>query len=378
MSVYSSNGNHSLAWDNTGKINGGSLKLSFPSVSTNYTSLYTSVGSVSSLKTYILRFSTLGSVDTGTFRFYLRKTVSPYTVLTPITTKFFGNAKTDHEFLFTAPTTEAGASILVEFKQNSGTVYIDNLEFYEAKISITNVDDNMRLVYNPTSATQTYGLAFKYLSIDSVEYNGTITLAPFTSKVLLKKGPITGTLPVKLSTFGAAAVNGKVQVKWEATSEVNSSHYIIQRSGNGRDFSDVGKVISKNSINSQSEYNFVDVLPMKGASYYRLVMVDKDGAVEYSKAATVKIDFTNSITVENVAVSSSNANVKFTLYSNEKQQVNVAVLDEAGRTLVNTRISAEQGANSIERKIPGVSTGIYYLKVYTAGGETFTKSVLGR
>lgn len=379
MSVYSANSNHTLAWDNTGKINAGSLKLSFPtSVAGEYTSLYTSVGSVSSSKTYILRFSTLGTTANGTVRVYLRKTASPYSRLTSVTSKTFGTAKTDHEFLFTAPTTESASSILIEFMQNSGTVYFDNLEFYEANITTTNVDDNMKLVYNPTSTTQTYGLAFKYLSIDSVEYNGTITLAPYTSKVLLKKGPITGTLPVKLATFGAAAANGKVQVKWEATSEVNSSHYIIQRSSNGRNFAEVGKVNSQNSINSMSEYNFVDVLPLKGTSYYRLAMVDKDGSVEYSKIANIRIDFTNSLTIENLVVSSTNANVKFTLYSNEKQPVNVAVLDEAGRTLVNTRLAVQEGANTIDRKIQGISTGIYYVKVYTAGGETFTKSVLSR
>lgn len=379
MSVYSPNGNHTLTWDNTGKINGGSLKLGSPSVvDDTYTSLYTSVGSVSSTKTYILRFSTLGTVDTGTVRVYLRKTASPYSGLTGLTSKFFGKTKMDHEFLFTAPTTDAAASILIEFKQNSGTVYIDNIEFYEANIATTNIDDNMRLVYNPTSTTQTYGLAYKYLSIDSVEYNGTITLAPFTSKVLLKKGPITGTLPVKLLGFGAAESKGKVQVQWQTTSEVNSSHYVIQRSNNGRDFSDIGKVTSQNSINSQSEYNFVDMLPVKGTSYYRLLMVDKDGAIEYSKIATIKIQLANSISVENLTLSSANANVKFTLYSSEKQPVNVAVLDGAGRTLVNTRIAAEHGANTVERKIPGVGTGIYYVKVYAANGESFTKSVLSR
>jgi hypothetical protein len=364
-SVYSPNGNHSVAWDNTGKIAGGSMRISFPSVVANtYTSLYASVGSVSNTKQYILRFSTVGTTDSANLRVYLRKTASPYNSLSNLFYKRFGIARTDHEFLFTAPSTEAAASILIEFEQNSGTVYMDNVEFYEANVTPIDVDENIKMVYNPTASPVTMGLAFKYLSIDSVEYNGTITLQPYSSKVLLKKGPITGVLPVKLISFTAANDKNKVQTEWKTTAEVNSSHYIVQRSSNGRDFENIGRVSSNNISDRQNVYSFTDVTPLQGTGYYRLMMVDKDGAFEYSKTVAVQVKTGNGIAVDNIRISASASAIKFNLTSGQQQEVNMALMDASGRALLNTKLVAAPGTNTITRPLTGISAGVYYLKVF--------------
>ncbi|MFT3680253.1 MAG: right-handed parallel beta-helix repeat-containing protein [Ferruginibacter sp.] len=375
-SIYSSNGNHTLSWDNTGKISGGALKLSFPTInSTTYTSLYASVGSISSTKTYVLRFTTVGTTDSGSARIYLRKTGSPYSALSASIIKTFGTAKTDHEIMFAAPTTEAAASILIEFKQNSGTLYLDNVEFYEANIAMTNIDDNVKFVYNATAAPVTVPLAYKYLSVDSIEYNGSITLQPYTSKVLLKKGALSGTLPVKLVNFGAANVNDKIKVEWKTTAEVKSSHYIVQRSSNGKDFENAGSINSKNNVEGQSVYNFTDATPFKGTSYYRLAMVDKDGMTEYSNVVPVSVKSRNGLQVDNIVLSAASATLKMTLTSDKKQPVNVAVIDASGRALLTTQVLTQQGSARIEKNIPAISTGVYYVKVFTEE-DSYTKTLL--
>ena len=67
-----------LEWDKTGKITGsGSLKVSFttpPSSPRDYVLLNAPIGAVSSAKNYILRFSTLSTVENGIVRVCFKKT----------------------------------------------------------------------------------------------------------------------------------------------------------------------------------------------------------------------------------------------------------------------------------------------------------------
>lgn len=373
--IYSPNNNYAVSWDNTGKISSGSLKLATPTTIPDvYTSLYASIGSTSIAKNYILRFSTVGTTANGVLRVYLRKTASPFTALTPLIYKYYGTARVDHEILFTAPSAEAAASILIEFEQNAGNTYIDNVEFYEADISLTNVSDYVKFVYNSTASDITIPLPYKYIGVDSTEYNGTITVKPFSSKVLLKAGPITGTLPVVLADFTAKNIKEKIQVLWTTASEENSSHYIIERSSNGRDFEIIGRVNSLNNFNRQSNYSFTDNLPMKGINYYRLAMVDKDGSVAYSKTVTVIINKGISFSLDYATINKG-AGISLSISSAQQQQINIAVVDVAGRVLLSTPVAVQKGMNRIDKNLTALNTGVYYLKVFT-NEEIITKPVL--
>src|SRR5690606_10919261 len=52
--------------------------------------------------------------------------------------------------------------------------------------------------------------------------------------------PVQGTLPVKLSSFTAKKENTKAVLNWGTEQEKNVSHFVIERSLNGTDFTDAG------------------------------------------------------------------------------------------------------------------------------------------
>ena len=60
--------------------------------------------------------------------------------------------------------------------------------------TITTVND-LRFEYNPTSANKTIPLDGNYIDVKSKSYNGTITLAPYTSAVLIRNGAATNHIP---------------------------------------------------------------------------------------------------------------------------------------------------------------------------------------
>ncbi len=55
--------------------------------------------------------------------------------------------------------------------------------------SITTTDD-LRFEYNATNSPVTISLPYNYIDIKNIAYNGTITLPPYSSVVLIKNGPI--------------------------------------------------------------------------------------------------------------------------------------------------------------------------------------------
>ncbi|MBL0359241.1 MAG: right-handed parallel beta-helix repeat-containing protein [Chitinophagaceae bacterium] len=185
------------SFDNTGKITGtGSLRMDFAAPQqARYSFIHSAVGAVNASKKYLLRFKMLGTTVNGIVRAYIRKTASPYTILVPIQTKSFGTLKGTQEFLFDGPVTDAGGSFVIEVEQNSGTTYIDDIEFYEANATVNTATSQVRFEYNATSTVKTVVLDAKYIGVDSTVYNGIIDLQPFTAKVMVKAGPV-DSLPV--------------------------------------------------------------------------------------------------------------------------------------------------------------------------------------
>jgi hypothetical protein len=186
-------------WDNTAKISGGALKIAFSAPAANkYSISHGPVGAVSSSKKYVLRFSTYGTTEKGIVRAYIRKTTSPYNNLAELQTESFGIGKKDHEFLFVAPTTDAGGSLVIEVEQNSGTTYIDNIVFNEATATLKNTDDQLRFEYNATRTAKTVALDATYVGVDGTPYTSSVTLQPYTSLILLKD---TGATALKVTAI---------------------------------------------------------------------------------------------------------------------------------------------------------------------------------
>ena len=77
-------------------------------------------------------------------------------------------------------------------------------------------------------------------------------------------------------------------LNWQTTNEIDVSHFNIQRSINGKNFTTIGKINA-----SCCKYYFTDdKLPMttdKLTLYYRLEIVDKDGSKQYSYVMVVNL-----------------------------------------------------------------------------------------
>ena len=93
-------------------------------------------------------------------------------------------------------------------------------------------------------------------------------------------------LPVELSFFNARNVNGGNMLEWETLSEINNSHFEVQRSIDGKTFETISLVSGAGTTADAQQYNFKDSNP-SSVTYYRLKQVDHDGNYEYSNVVMV-------------------------------------------------------------------------------------------
>ncbi|MEI7803123.1 MAG: hypothetical protein WCI97_10785, partial [Bacteroidota bacterium] len=94
-------------------------------------------------------------------------------------------------------------------------------------------------------------------------------------------------LPVELTTFTAKAVDNKsVALFWNTQAELNCSYFSVERSADGNEFSEIGKVAGNGTSQIAHDYNFSDNSPLCGTAYYRLMQVDENGEYHYTPIAS--------------------------------------------------------------------------------------------
>ncbi|MBP6687438.1 MAG: T9SS type A sorting domain-containing protein, partial [Lacibacter sp.] len=173
-------------------------------------------------------------------------------------------------------------------------------------------------------------------------------------------------LPVKLTGFSARLKDCNSMLSWVTASEENFSHFEIQQSTNAVSFKTIGKVDSKN-IATGSSYQFTAANETAGINYYRLLMIDINGAKEYSQIIQVNGCISSSMRAyPNPARDHIQVEFKGTDATGKYE-----LTDLVGRILQRGVLQANT-TNTIT--IRGAATGTYVLKVWV-DGELQTKQI---
>lgn len=96
-----------------------------------------------------------------------------------------------------------------------------------------------------------------------------------------------GVLPIEVMTFRAEKVNNQdALLTWATASEQNSAAFEIERSTDARNYREVGKMAAAGHSHDYLSYSFTDKdlqIADNQTFYYRLKLIDIDGAYAYSE-----------------------------------------------------------------------------------------------
>ena len=172
-------------------------------------------------------------------------------------------------------------------------------------------------------------------------------------------------LPLRLINFRTDKESERILLNWQTTTETNTSHFNIQRSTNGKDFTTIGKVNAKGA----STYTFNDPLTTDDSRFtklfYRLQIVDKDGALSYSEVREL------SIINSSLSISPNPAKDFVTISGTNLKQVKL--LDNLGRV-----VAVKEATNSSTVSIPvsHIAKGIYMVQATFKDGSIKTEKVM--
>lgn len=172
------------------------------------------------------------------------------------------------------------------------------------------------------------------------------------------------TLPVKLSSYEAKKVSTTAVLVWSTNFEENSSHFIIERSTNGRDFKQIAKVISKGNTTIGHQYSYTDANPTNAKNFYRLVQYDLDNKSTYYGIKLLSFDLASQIKIMPNPVAD---HFSISIQSLQAGKAQITVLDMQGRTVSSFTKNIRKGGNVVDVVSGEWPAGLYSVKIEQDG-----------
>lgn len=240
----------------------------------------------------------------------------------------------------------------------------------------------------PAGSYTVYGLS--YLTANATAINAfvggnfsalTTSLAtqPNTTCGNLSKNAITvsisSVVPVSFTGLRARKVAGNVALDWGTVSEINASHFEVERSANGVEFNTViGRVNAKGNSTTETNYTLDDTRPLSGVSYYRVKQYDVDGKYTYSNVATINFDKAPALLVVYPNPVKNSLNIEYTAIKGGKVEMNI--VDSKGAVINQQVQTVLVGRNVHNMNVSTLAKGVYILKVIDADKNvTHTKFI---
>jgi hypothetical protein len=198
---------------------------------------------------------------------------------------------------------------------------------------------------------------------------GAISITSANSMVLPECGcHVPYPLPIDLLSFSGECLYNQIRLNWETASESNNDYFSIERSKDGINWVEIGKINAEGNSSTSSKYFLDDENQYNEISYYRIKQHDFSGVARtFSPISVQNCYFGNEVLsiFPNPAKNAININ-----FSGDSEQVtNTKILDLFGRQIYQS--SSFQSAINIEN----FEDGIYFLQLLLKS-ENITRKFL--
>ena len=176
-------------------------------------------------------------------------------------------------------------------------------------------------------------------------------------------------LPVELLYLNAKANKLDAIVRWSTASEVNCRGFAIERSIDGKTFTEIDFVKGAGNSSNKALYSYqdVDVFTKTQMVYYRLKQVDFDGSFTYSDVVNVKQE---QIQTEQIAVYPNPIinDVTVELESLKAGNAEIMITDITGKLIDKVTVEIIQGFNKYTlNQTQNLTHGLYMITIVQNG-----------
>lgn len=167
------------------------------------------------------------------------------------------------------------------------------------------------------------------------------------SGALSTTSEVVKTLPVTGLTLKATKANQAVQLNWNTYTEKGTSHFVVERTVDGKSFEQIGFKQAVGNSQNQQQYYFTDKAPLSGTNIYRIKAVDFNGHFEFSDLVAVKF------LVEADLAVYPNPSHDYIRIANGPAQFDMNIFDLEGRKLKSLQAMDREHLIDISTLSPG-------------------------
>jgi len=251
-------------------------------------------------------------------------------------------------------------------------------------LTVTNITDTSAMfLWTPVSNTLVYHLRYKEQSQSTwtVRSINTSSLAvtgltpattyDFACEAVGNGGPsgytatqsfstLTAILPIRGIWLEAIRQGNDVRLNWHTETELNSDHFVVEKSLDGRLYQPIGQVNASGNSSSTRYYGFIDQNAAERVLFYRLRLVDADASYTFSP---VRMVFKSGTAFSDLRVfpNPASGQIRIALGQALTVQSNVLLINNLGQRV--RQLVLASGEQIAEMNIQGLPAGTYTLLV---------------
>jgi hypothetical protein len=271
------------------------------------------------------------------------------TPTTPAITPTSSSIQTGQTVTYNVTTTQSGIIYSVTDASASTTNYA---------VSKWGTGTGLSMPTNAFNSVGTYNVLINAISLSGL---GCLTSTAATITV-------SAPLPVTLTYFTGRTVDGLSQLTWETVMEEQLDRFAIERSDDGRQFTEIGPVKGTGNSTSRIKYAYTDNKPVSKNAWYRLRTVDIDGKSRYSNVIRI-VNSTRTISVLSVTPNPFESAMRVQVYADKVSPVALRIIDITGREMYKVSSILSAGNNTVSlNPSTSLAKGVYVLQLI-AGNE---------
>lgn len=180
------------------------------------------------------------------------------------------------------------------------------------------------------------------------------------------------TLPVTGFQLTAQTNDNVVNLQWQTLSEINTSHFIAEKSVDGTNWNAIDSVAAAGYSSLQKNYHSNDY-KAGYLNYYRIKQADKDGRFTYSNIIRVNVTAASAKVYPNPFVSQ----VQVDIIAAASQKAVVVITDMQGRKILSKSWNLTKGNNSyVITEVKQLPAGMYFIEVKGTDGTAIYKTAI--
>ena len=228
------------------------------------------------------------------------------------------------------------------------------------------------------TSTPTLLASFSFIKSNNNNNNSDISCVSNNVFKMVGNSSVEGTafcesslLPIALIKFQAQPTEEGNFLTWETGTEINTSHFDIESSLDGKKFGKIGEITSKGKAAS---YDFLDKHPLSNTVYYRLKSNDLDGQFQYSKIISISSLRQKGLSVK-VFPNPFSQDLSIDISTSKKSDLNIQIIDVLGRSVYQIKTKDTEGVLVMPIPTDFLSSGSYFLNVTDGERSTQQKIV---